>query len=114
MTFTFEVNDRFLEAAEEWADRRMIDTEEALATKVEQSLLEIEHLISQSNHVEFELDGRTIHFEPTDELVAFLEGRASKTGLQASEVLEMYVDLFANAFLDDVPGGDRQVDLSMG
>lgn len=113
MTLTFEVNDRFREAAEEWADQRMMDTEEALATKVEQSLLEIEHLISQSHEVEFELDGGTVHYEPTEALAAFLERWGSKTGLEESQVLEMYVDLFANAFLDEVPGGDRQADLSL-
>lgn len=110
MTITFEVNDRFVEAAEEWADRRMMDLDEALGTKVEQSLLEVEHLISQSHDVEFELDGRTVHYEPTDELAAFLSRWAEKTGLEESEVLEMNVDLFANAFLDEVNDNNRHTD----
>ena len=113
MTLSFEVDDRFYAAAEEWADRRMMDTEEALATKVEQSLLEIEHLISESHEVTFEVDGRTVHYEPTAELATFLATWAEQTGLEESQLLEMYVDLFANAFLDEVAEDDRRPDLSM-
>ncbi len=113
MTLEFDVNDRFFEAAEEWADRRMMDIEDALATKVEQSLLEIEHLISESHEVEFEVDDRTVYYEPTPELSAFLSRWADKTGLDESQILEMYVDLFTNAFLDEIKDGDRQPDASL-
>jgi hypothetical protein len=51
--------------------------------------------------VTFELDGRTVHHEPTEELAAFLETQASSAGIEVSDVLAMYVDLFARVFLDD-------------
>jgi hypothetical protein len=110
----FEVNDRFYEAAEEWADRRMMDTEEALATKVEQSLLEIEHLVSESHDVEFEVDGRTVVYEPTAELATFLRKWAEETGLEERQVLAMQIDLFANAFLDEVVDDERRPGVSAG
>lgn len=114
MTLRFEVGDRFAEAAEQWADRRMIDRDEALATKVEQSLLEIEHLVSGSHDVEFDVDGREVRYEPTEELSAFLLRWASETGLEESAVLAMHVDLFAEAFLDEVTDGDRQPNVPPG
>lgn len=114
MTLRFEVSDRFVEAADLWADRRMMDREEALATKVEQSLLEIEHLVSGTHDVEFEVDGRGISYEPTEELSAFLDRWASETGLEKSAVLAMQVDLFAEAFLDEVTDGDRQPNVPPG
>lgn len=112
MTLRFEVNDRFVEAAEEWADRRMMDVEEALGTKVEQSLLEIEHLVSQSHEVDFEIDGREVSYEPSADLAAFLARWADEMDLEESEVLEMQVDLFAEAFLDEVVEDDRRPDVS--
>lgn len=77
-----------------------MDTEEALETKVEQALLEVEHLVSGAHEVEFEVDGRTVRHEPTDELAAYLERRAESTGLDEATVLGLYVDLFARVFLD--------------
>ncbi len=114
MTLRFEVSDRFVEAADRWAERRAIAREEALATKAEQSLLEIEHLVSGSHDVEFEVDGREIHYEPTEDLSAFLDRWSSETGLEESAVLAMHVDLFANAFLDEVTDGDRQPNVPPG
>jgi AcrR family transcriptional regulator len=106
---TFEVDDRFYEAAEEWADRRMQDTEQALETKAEQSLLEIEHLISEIHTVDldFEVKGRQIRYEPTPELAAFLRRQAADTGLDESDVLKMHVDLYANAFLEEAASEER-------
>jgi len=112
LTLTFEVDDRFYQAAEEWADRRMQDTEEALETKVEQSLMEIEHLIAELRAVEleFEVDGRQISYEPTPELSDFLARQAADTSLDESDVLKMHVDLFANAFLDEIKDDQRPAD----
>jgi len=101
LTLTFEVSDRLYAAAEEWADRRLEEIDEALATKVEQSLLEIEHLVSGGYEVEFEVDGREIQFEPTDELSSFLTRQADETGLTESAVLKLHVDLYANTFLEE-------------
>jgi hypothetical protein len=109
---TFEVDDRFYGAAEEWADRRMQDTEEALATKTEQSLMEIEHLISETHAVEldFEVDGREVSYDPTPELSEFLARQAAGTDLEEGDVLKMHVDLFANAFLDEIKDDQRPAD----
>jgi len=105
----FEVGDWFYEAAEEWADRRMQDTEEALETKTEQSLMEIEHLIAETHTVEldFEVDGREVRYEPSPELAEFLSRQAEGSGLDESDVLKMHVDLFANAFLDEIKDDQR-------
>jgi hypothetical protein len=107
LTLTFAVSDRLYEAAEEWADRRLEEIDEALATKVEQALLEIEHLVSQSHDVEFEVDGRQVSYEPTEELAALLERQAEESGVDQSTVLKMHVDLYANAFLDEVKDEDQ-------
>ncbi|EMA32964.1 hypothetical protein [Haloarcula japonica] len=102
MTLTFEVSDRLYEAAQEWADRRLEEIDEAMETKVEQALLEIEHLVSQSHDVAFEVDGREIRYDPTAELAALLRRQAEESGLDESTVLKMHVDLYANTFLDEV------------
>lgn len=101
MTVSFEVSDRFAEAAAEWGDARLMDEEEALEVKAEQALLEIEHLVSSAHDVEFTVDGRTIHHEPTTDLEAFLETQATETGVEKSVLLRSYADLFARAYLDD-------------
>jgi hypothetical protein len=97
----FEVSDRLYEAAEEWGDRRLEDIEDALATKVEQALLEIEHLVSGTHEVEFDVDGRTVRYEPTEELSDLLGRQAETLGADESAVLKAHVDLFANAFLEE-------------
>ena len=99
MTLAFEVSDRLYAAAEEWADRRLEDIDEAMETKVEQALLEVEHLVSQSHDVAFEVDGREVRYEPTAELAALLRRQAEESGIDESAVLKMHVDLYANAFL---------------
>lgn len=96
------LSDRFERAAEEWADRRGTDREEAVATKAEQALLEIEHLVSGAREVEFEVADGTLRYEPSDELSAFLDDQAARSeGLDPEAVLALHVDLFSRAFLDE-------------
>lgn len=97
----FEASERLLEAADEWADKRMTDREDALETKVEQALLEVEHLVSGVQDVEFDVDGTTVDYEPTDELRAFLEGQADEASIDPAQALSMHSDLFATVFLDN-------------
>lgn len=103
MAVSFEPSDRLREAAAEWADQRLMEEEDALETKVEQALLEIEHLVSGGTEVTFELeeDGERVRFAPSDELAAFLEGQADESGLEVERLLRLHVDLFANVFLDE-------------
>lgn len=103
MTLTFDLGEEFLTAADEWGDSRHVDDEEAIETKVEQALLEIEHLVSGAVDVEFEVDAheQTVAYEPNDDLEAFLERQAEETGLEPDRVLRLHVDLFARVFLDD-------------
>lgn len=97
----FEASDRLLDAADEWADKRMTDREDALETKVEQAMLEVEHLVSGVQEVDFDVDGTTVRYEPTDELRAFLETQANQSGVDPATVLSMHADLFATVFLDN-------------
>lgn len=101
MSITFEVDERFAQAADDWAERQLMDESEALEIKAEQALLEIEHLISESHEVEFDVDGYTITHYPTADLSDFLSRKAEETGLDESTIMKLYVDLFARAFLDD-------------
>lgn len=101
MTLAFEVGDRFVEAAEEWADSRLMDPDEAIETKAEQALLEIEHLVSGATEIEFEVDGRTVRHEPSEELADLLAAQADETSLSESDLLKLHVDLFSGAFRDD-------------
>ncbi|MFB6302827.1 MAG: hypothetical protein ABEH78_08210 [Haloferacaceae archaeon] len=110
MSLEFEVGDRFLAAAEEWGDRRMMDTEDALESKAEQALLEIEHLVADAYEVEFDVDGHTVVHEPTDELDRFLGEQAAETGLDRSTLLKLHVDLFARAFLEEARDEERPPD----
>jgi len=98
---SFEVDGRFEAAAREWGEARMMEFEDAMETKAEQALLEIENLVAGAHEVEFEVDGTTVHHHPTDELRSFLERQSGTTGLDPSEVLKLHVDLFARVFLDD-------------
>lgn len=101
MTLQFEASDRFYRAAADWADRQLMETSEALEVKTEQALLEIEHLVSDAHEVEFSVDGREITHHPTAELADFLAKQAAATGLDEETILELHVDLFARAFLED-------------
>lgn len=108
----FEVSDRLYEAAEEWGDRRLQEIDEALETKVEQALVEIEHLVSQTNKVEFDvdIDGRTVSYEPTEELSDLLARQAEELDTDESAVLKAHVDLYANAFLEEAKEEQRPPD----
>lgn len=85
----------------EWGEDRLMDEEEAIDTKAEQALLEIEHLVSGASDVEFTVEGDAIHHEPSEELARFLERQADDSGLEPEELLRLHVDLFARVFLED-------------
>ncbi|NKE35774.1 hypothetical protein GWG54_08065 [Natronococcus sp. JC468] len=107
---SFELSERFLAAAEEWGDSRVVSGSAAVESKVEQALLEIEHLVSGATAVEFDLEGETVVYEPSGDLGAFLDDQAAETGLEPDRLLKLHVDLFARAFLEDdrgVNGGRR-------
>ena len=103
MTLAFAVSDRFREAAEEWGDDRMMGTEEAVESKVEQALLEIEHLVSGDvdPDLEFEVEEDRIRYDPSENLAVFLDEQAEEAGVDPGTVLKLHVDLFARVFLDD-------------
>lgn len=90
-----------LAAAEEWGNRQMKDTEDALESKAEQALLEIENLVSGATDVDFEVEDETIRHHPSEELEAFLEEQTEGTDLTPSELLARHADLFATVFLDN-------------
>lgn len=92
---------RFLDAVDEWADAQIAEYEEALATKAEQALLEIEHLVAGAHDVEFDVDGDTVRYEPSEEVREFLEAQAAAADVDVQTVTTLYVNLYANAFLDD-------------
>lgn len=101
MTLSFELSDRFTDAAADWGDARLMDDAEAIEVKVEQALLEIEHLVSGAHEVDFAVEDSTVHHEPTADLESFLETQAAETGVEESVLLRSYADLFARAFLDE-------------
>lgn len=107
MTIRVEASDRLVAAADDWAEARMEEREEALRVKAEQALLEVEHLVSQTHEVEFEVDGRTIRYEPSEELSALLARQSEELGADESAVLKAHVDIYANAFLDQVSDEQR-------
>ncbi|WP_368410789.1 hypothetical protein [Haladaptatus salinisoli] len=78
-----------------------MDETQALETKAEQALLEIEHLVSGATNVTFEIEDRTVRHEPSDELATLLSQQADETGLSEAELLELHVELFSGAFRDD-------------
>jgi hypothetical protein len=101
VTLSFAVSERFRDAAAEWGDSRLVAEAEALETKTEQALLEIEHLVSGATEVAFTVDGDVVRYDPSDELAALLEAQAESTGVAPETVLRLHVDLFARAFLDE-------------
>ena len=107
MSYRFQVSDRLYEAAEEWAEARFEEMDDALATKVEQSLLEIEHLVSGAHEVEFEVEGREIVYDPTEATEAFLSRQAERAGIDEATVLKLHVDLYSNAFLEAAAEEER-------
>ena len=107
---TVPVSDRFREAATDWGDSRLMDEDDALETKAEQALLEIEHLVSDATEVEFAVRDGEIHHHPSDDLEAFLAEQADAHDLDPADVLAMHVDLFARAFLEDAESGSGGAD----
>lgn len=106
MTLEFEASDRLLAAAEEWGEQRMEDTEDALESKVEQSLLEVENLVSGAQDVDFEVENGVVRHEPSDALGTFLADQTEDTDLTPAALLSKHVDLFATVFIDNY--GDEQ------
>jgi triphosphoribosyl-dephospho-CoA synthetase len=101
MALTVTIGDRLADAASECADPRMLEDEEALEQKLEQALLEVEHLASGTTELEFELDGRTLHYAPSDELAELLDEQAERVDADVSAVLELHLELFARTFLPE-------------
>ncbi|QSW99293.1 hypothetical protein [Haloterrigena alkaliphila] len=107
---TVPVSDRFREAAIEWGDSRLMDENDALESKAEQALLEIEHLVADATEVEFAVEDGEIHHQPSDDLEAFLDRQADAYGLEPADVLAMHVDLFARVFLEGEETGGADPD----
>lgn len=102
MTLSFTVGDRLRAGADQWAEQRMMDEEDALEVKVEQALLEVEHLVSGATEVTFDVeDGERVRFAPSDDLAAFLDEQSEETGIDPARLLRLHVDLFSNVFLDE-------------
>lgn len=101
MALTVTLGDRLVDAASEWADQRMLDDEDALEQKLEQALLEVEHLASGTTELEFEIDGRTLEYEPSEELDELLAEQAERVDADPAAVLELHLELFARTFLPD-------------
>lgn len=99
-TIAVTPTDRFLEAVEEWAEARMMEREEALETKAEQALLEIEHLVAEAHEVAFSIEGDTIRYEPSNGVYRFLLERAEEADIDVETVTTLYINLYANAYLD--------------
>ena len=103
LTLTIALNQRFIDAADEWAEARLEDRETAIETKAEQALLEIEYLVSGRTEVSFEVDAEAgeLHYAPSDPLAERLAEQAAETGLDEATLLRLHVDLFVGAFSTD-------------
>ena len=102
MALEVRVGDRLADAAAEWADTRMQEPEAALEQKLEQALLEVEHLASGDTELQFELeDADTLRYEPSDELRELLTQQAERVGSDPATVLELHLELFARTFLPE-------------
>jgi hypothetical protein len=104
LSLTIHLTERFVAAADEWAEARLEERETAIETKAEQALLEIEYLVSGRTEVTFDVDAEAgrIDYVPSDELSALLSAQADDTGLDEATLLRLHVDLFVGAF----PGDD--------
>ncbi|RMB18190.1 hypothetical protein [Haloplanus aerogenes] len=104
LSLTIDLTERFVAAADEWAEARLEERETALETKAEQALLEIEYLVSGRTEVSFDVDAEAgrIDYAPSDELSRLLSAQADDTGLDEATILRLHVDLFVGAF----PGDD--------
>jgi hypothetical protein len=96
------ITERFYEAATEWGDDRLMSEEDALESKAEQALLEIEHLASGATDVTFDVDAEAgvIRHEPSEGLAELLAAQSDDLGVDAATVMRLYVDLFSRAFLE--------------
>jgi hypothetical protein len=103
LTLTITLTQRFVDAADEWAEARLEDRETAIETKAEQALLEIEYLVSGRTEVSFEVDAEAgeLHYAPSDSLADRLAEQAAETGLDEATLLRLHVDLFVGAFSTD-------------
>ncbi len=101
MALSVSIGDRLVDAAAEWAETRMQEPDAALEQKLEQALLEVEHLASGSTEVAFELDEETLEYEPSEELSALLNEQAERVDSEPATVLELHLELFARTFLPD-------------
>ncbi|WP_299333488.1 hypothetical protein [Haloplanus sp.] len=103
LTLTIDLTERFVDAADDWAEARLEDRETALETKAEQALLEIEYLVSGRTEADFEVDAETdeLNYTPSDAVATLLSEQAADTGLDEATVLRLHVDLFSDAFSDD-------------
>lgn len=98
------VSDRIREAADEWSETRLAEGERALETKVEQALLEVEHLASGATDVAFELSDGDVVYEPSPELGRLLDEQAAAADVSPATVLGFHLDLCARVYLDDEEG----------
>lgn len=107
MTLSVNIGDRLVDAAAEWAETRMQETDEALEQKLEQALLEVEHLASGTTEIAFELEDETLHYEPSEALSELLAAQAERVDSDPATVLELHLELFARTFLpdDSIQGG---------
>jgi hypothetical protein len=102
MALAVEIGDRLADAAAEWAETRMQDADEALEQKLEQALLEVEHLVSGTTELEFEIEGGdTLRYEPSEELCTLLEQQAERVDSDPATVLGLHLELFARTFLPE-------------
>ena len=102
MPLEVAIGDRLVDAAAEWAETRMQEPDDALEQKLEQALLEVEHLASGTTELEFTLEnGETLVYDPSDELAELLEAQAARAGIDAETVLGLHLELFARTFLPE-------------
>jgi hypothetical protein len=95
------VSARLREAADDWGERRLAAGEDPLETKIEQALLEVEHLASGATDVAFELSDGEVVYEPSAELARLLDAQAEEGGVAPATVLGFYLDLCARVYLDE-------------
>lgn len=97
------MSERFLDAADEWAEARLEDRDTAIETKVEQALLEIEYLVTGATEITFDVDAEAgeIQYTPSADLAELLSKQAAETGLDESDILRLHFDLFVGAFSDN-------------
>ena len=102
MHLEVRIGDRLADAAEEWAETRMQEPKRALEQKLEQALLEVEHLAAGTTELEFTIEnGETLVYDPSDELADLLEAQAARVGIEPEAVLELHLELFARTFLPE-------------